>query len=58
MSWTLTSDSAMVVHAASEEWNWTNVTLLVAGALFVFVLGIGSVGLGIYLASRQRPFNA
>ena len=58
MSWTLTSDTAMVVHAASENWNWTNIILLVAGGLFVFVLGIGVIGLGIYLASRQRAFDA
>jgi len=54
MSWTLTSDRTIVVHAVSEKWNWTNIILLVAGGLFVVVLSIGLIGFGIYQASRQQ----
>lgn len=54
MSWTLTSDRTIVVHAVSERWNSTNIILLVAGGLFVVVLSIGLIGFGIYQVSRPQ----
>jgi len=42
MSWALTSDEAMVVHAASEAWNWMTIAVIslmgIGGLLIVLLI--------------------
>lgn len=54
LSWTLTSDGALRVHAVSERWDWSRGILLGGGILALAVGAIGLIVLGIVFIRRER----
>ena len=54
LSWTLTSEKALRVHAVSENLDWTR-GILLGGGIFALVVGaIGLIVLGIVFMRRER----